>query len=364
MLRGVLSAGGTAPVGGSGTTGTIPVWSSGTTLGDSGLQDNGTIVSTTTRALAIGRTSVIGTGSRLNVQLTGTTASGYTAPTNAAALFDCGAATNGGVGIVGGGALGYYFANSSGAYDGGVEYSARKLYLRSQGTQALTVDGGNVGIGTASPGYKLHVKDATNRNMIMTSGTTGMKLTSLTDAGAEADIGVQGNTVQFLVGGTVRGTVGSSALDISTTAGYGLKLPATPGNADTQTLDCYQEVTNWVPTVTFGTGGTVSYTVHTGYYVRVGRLVTFALRVDFTVTTAPTGGDLQITLPVASAVDQYFGSGNFNSLPGSGTQGPLYVSVGVSSTANIRKASATGGSSIASAITASSTFIVTGTYIS
>lgn len=157
MLRGILGTGGSAPVGGSGTPGTIPVWNTGTTLTDSGLQDNGTIVSTTTRAVAIGRTSVIGTGARLNIQLTGTTASGYTAPTNAAALFDCGAATNGGVGIVGGGALGYYFTNSSGAYDGGVEYSARKLYLRSQGTQALTVDGGHVGIGTASPSYKLDV---------------------------------------------------------------------------------------------------------------------------------------------------------------------------------------------------------------
>ncbi|NBW18375.1 MAG: hypothetical protein EBR82_61410, partial [Caulobacteraceae bacterium] len=53
-------------------------------------------------------------------------------------------------------------------------------YNGSNRAEGARLDGsGNVGIGTASPAAKFHVKDATNRNIIMTSGTTGM--TTMTD---------------------------------------------------------------------------------------------------------------------------------------------------------------------------------------
>lgn len=58
----IISSGTTAggpPVGGSGTTNTIPRWTGATTLGDSGLIDNGTAIYTTTRNVGVGTTSPI-----------------------------------------------------------------------------------------------------------------------------------------------------------------------------------------------------------------------------------------------------------------------------------------------------------------
>ena len=154
MLRGILGSAGGPPVGGSGTSSpsTIPRWTGATTLGDSGLIDNGTAIYTTTR---------------------------------------------------------------------------------------------NVSIGTASPASRLDV-------------------------------------------------AGTITCD---DAGTGLKLPATPGNADTQTLDCYAEGT-WTPTLAgfvTNTPGSIAAS-----YTRVGRMVTlnvylyaggssFGSTLGTTTVTVPSG---------------------------------------------------------------------------
>jgi hypothetical protein len=93
---------------------------------------------------------------------------------------------------------------------------------------ALTINSsGNVGIGTTSPGYKLHVKHSTDKNLVMESMTTGMKVVSISDAVAEQPIAVQGQTTSLMTNGTDRlfvtnsGNVGigttspRSALDIN-----------------------------------------------------------------------------------------------------------------------------------------------------
>ena len=89
-------------------------------------------------------------------------------------------------------------------------------------------------------------------------------------------------------------SVTTTGLDVST-AGYGLKLPATPGNADTQTLDCYAEGT-WTPTLT-GFGGTNP--TLTARYVRVGKLVTLSVLVSATggATFSSTATTTYISLP-------------------------------------------------------------------
>jgi hypothetical protein len=95
--------------------------------------------------------------------------------------------------------------------------------------------------------------------------------------------------------GSISATLGPSSLDISTTAGYGLKLPATPGNADAQTLDCYQEGT-WAPTLA-GFGGT-NPTV-TATLTRVGRLVTLTVQMQSTGGAQYSGtlGATTLTVP-------------------------------------------------------------------
>jgi hypothetical protein len=95
--------------------------------------------------------------------------------------------------------------------------------------------------------------------------------------------------------------VKETVCDMSSVANYGLKLPATPGNPDTQALDAYQENAAWTPTPT-GFGGTAP-TVFASSCTRIGRLVICNI-----VLTA-TGGNpysstysgTTINLPVAAA---------------------------------------------------------------
>jgi hypothetical protein len=98
--------------------------------------------------------------------------------------------------------------------------------------------------------------------------------------------------------GSISATLGPSSLDISSTPNYGLKLPATPGNADTQTLDCYEENT-WTPTRA-GFGGT-NPTV-TASYTRVGRLVTITVRMVATGGAQYSGTSPTTTLSLPATI--------------------------------------------------------------
>jgi hypothetical protein len=170
---------------------------------------------------------------------------------------------------------------------------------------------GNVGIGTASPGAKLDVSDGANGRFRF-AGPLG------TVAYADVDNFIFRSSNAVLTFGTFNG----SRLDISTTAGYGLKLPATPGNLDAQTLDCYQDGgataggVAYTPTTT-NFGGTISSI--TGRYVRVGGVV-FA-RVDIIGTALTTTAfSSTVTAPAIAA------SGNFAVCirASSGTQASAY----------------------------------------
>jgi hypothetical protein len=109
----------------------------------------------------------------------------------------------------------------------------------------------------------------------------------------------QGDIVSFRDAASnvrVRFEAANSLLNVGLgTTGWGVKLPATPGNADAQTLDCYAEGT-WTPTIT-GFGGTTP-TV-TARYVRVGRLVTLSVLVSPTgaATFSSTATATYISLP-------------------------------------------------------------------
>jgi hypothetical protein len=102
----------------------------------------------------IGRNNVIGTNNRLAIQMAGTTASGYTAASNAALAIDAGTATNSVLNLVGGGDMGIYRSNSSGAFDVGIGFgdnSNRILRFDIASIERMRIDSsGNVAIGQAT----------------------------------------------------------------------------------------------------------------------------------------------------------------------------------------------------------------------
>jgi hypothetical protein len=80
-----------------------------------------------------------------------------------------------------------------------------------------------------------------------------------------------------------------------TTSGAGITFPATQSaSTDANTLDDYEEGT-WTPTFSQASSNpTITYSTRTGYYVKVGTLVTLICRVSIS-TTAGGSGHCRIT---------------------------------------------------------------------
>lgn len=146
---------------------------------------------------------------------------------------------------------------------------------------AIAVDTtGNVGIGTANPSAKLEVSDGANGRFRF-AGPLG------TAAYADVDNFIFRSSNAGLTFGTFNG----SRLDISTTTGYGLKLPGTNGttyNTDPNTLDCYAEK-DLTATMTPGTSGTITLSSSTLKFTRIGRVVTIVGRLVIGSVSSPVG---------------------------------------------------------------------------
>jgi len=75
----------------------------------------------------------------------------------------------------------------------------------------------------------------------------------------------------------------------TTANGVGITFPATQSaSSDANTLDDYEEGT-WTPSI----GGTATYSVQSGLYTKIGRIVT--LSYDMTITTIGTGSSNTIS---------------------------------------------------------------------
>jgi len=119
--------------------------------------------------------------------------------------------------------------------------------------------------------------------------------------------------VNINIGSTASLTLGNVTVSNLITANGGIRFPATQvSSANANTLDDYEEGT-FTYTMPCSTSG--SYTVRasytTGYYTKVGRVVTIALRYESQGSSSPVG-DLQISgFPFATASAPSGGTGTY-----------------------------------------------------
>jgi hypothetical protein len=150
-----------------------------------------------------------------------------------------------------------------------------KLSTNASGTGIFTIDSPN---------------SNTNRTLTLPDATG----TIITTAGGAA---ISGTT------GTFTGLV-----DISAAGAGQIKFPATQNaSSDANTLDDYEEGT-WTPTITSDGGTITSSTFTNGLYTKIGRIVCVSGLVTLT-NVGTASGNLQLTLPIASANDNWGGAG-------------------------------------------------------
>jgi len=240
MLRGINGSGGGVPTSGSGTPGKLAKFTAGTTIGDSLLSESGTTITSAATAETF-------TNAQTWTLATSTTAldfgSGLLTLDTSNKILD----SNGVYGLIG----------------------TRTAVAGRAGNWRYRDDTGAVrwlnGILGSAAATAWSLYDVVNSRYVMQATATGA-------------IGFGGVT-----------SPASNTLDVSTAA-WGLKLPSSPGNADTQALDCYAEGT-WTPALT-GFGGTAP-TVATARYTRIGRVVT--LQVKLSATAAATFSSIAST---------------------------------------------------------------------
>jgi hypothetical protein len=197
------------------------------------------------------------------------------------------------------------------------------------------------------------------------TGVSGLYFPSSATAAIAANGAVAATFSKVAGAGVALGGTTGLVFDASGTQ-QGVKLTATPGSANVQTLDAYNENTSWSPTVTWGTGGTVTTTSATGAYTQIGNVVTFTVTIAYNSSVVPTGGSVTMDLPRPSAT-------GFNQRPGTwafnawnGAAGTFFLSIGSnSSTATLRVANGTGTADVAAnmTVTASGALVVTATYL-
>lgn len=204
----------------------------------------------------------------------------------------------------------------------------------NNGTVAVTVDTAqNVGIGTATTNPV-----GSGRNLAVNSGS-GTSSWSLSSAGTLGMYAYTDGTngtfsvypsgyMAFNTANTERARIDSSVLSL--TGLQGIKFQATQSpSSNANTLDDYEEGT-WTPAfiVTYGSSSWGSYSVQSGRYVKVGRLVYCAFAVA--ASSFSVGGNIGVSgLPFEVDPNSYAMTGGARE---QAQTGYFYQAEGVSST--------------------------------
>lgn len=274
-----------ADIGGTGTTNTIPRWTGPSTLGDSGITDNGTVIGVAngTRTLAFNLLQI----------------SGNTLTTSTAEL-----------------ALQYATSRDTTVYAPG-----SSIALIVKGTT------GYVGIGTASPNAILSVYNAGTPTISLWNSSNFTRFSTNTND-CFIDVGLGGTAGALIFrrsssatesaridssGNLILNTANTAATIQAAGSQQGLKLPNAPGNTEPNTLDCYADGgtvnsggVTWTPALRFG-GATTGITgSQVGRYTRIGNMVfaqgTIALSSKGSATGAASIAGLPTSANVAATI--------------------------------------------------------------
>ena len=183
--------------------------------------------------------------------------------------------------------------DSDGAYSGG------KFVIvdaDDSGAARLVIDSsGNVGIGTAAP--TTEVGASTVLEVSAASGTAAIGLNYDTGSSRWEIESDAGDDLTISRNGTSRLLIDGSTADISVqggdiifgTAGKGICLGVT-SNTDANTLDDYEEGT-WTMGLLFGGNGDgITYSANTGFYTKIGNVVTISGECVLTSKGSSNGG--------------------------------------------------------------------------
>lgn len=270
------TAAGGPPVGGSGTSSpsTIPRWTGASTLGDSIITQSGSNIGigTASPGYKLDVAGVINTTDQVRV---------FSSATSADVRLNAGfGGTVAGLGTVG----------------------AQPFMFFTSNTERARID---------SSGNLLMAGNGTAANPIIanSTGVSGMYFPSATTVAIAANGAIAATFSKVAGAGVALGGTTGLVFDASGNQ-QGIKLRATPDSTDTQTLDCYQENTGWVPTITFGGASTgMTYTTQAGSWTKIGNLVFVTGRIVLSAKGSSTGVARLANLPVAVGASNASGGG-------------------------------------------------------
>ena len=178
------------------------------------------------------------------------------------------------------------------------EGTAKDTKIQANGTDLVTIkSGGNIGIGTSNPTQRLHASAPSSPALLENSGGGDYQL-DLKTSGAtyNARIGVNtGNNFIFNCNN-------SEKLRIQSGGGISFNGDTAAANA----LDDYEEGTWSIELFDAASGGNKSTTAQTGYYTKIGNIVTAHISIFNISTTGLTAGNtFYISLPYTVSSSSY-----------------------------------------------------------
>ena len=318
----------------TGVTGVLPTANGGTNLGGATpFTSGGVVYASSTSALATGSVlsfdgTNLGIGTTAPVARLHVRGSGTSGQVTASLMLENASSGTSGMDITGSAGASRWRFLYGGGPGAGTNSLTEAMCLLTEGASA-----GNVGIGTSSPAGNLDVAGSISNvsSKVTNTNTAGQASTQLvtntaalysaafgSTAGGTTWAGLTGNkqtvieaqdsssfvigafnnsapiifaqgraeTARFPVNGGFQSKTTIGVGDAApSSSGAGITFPATQSaSSDANTLDDYEEGT-FSPTIYSGITG-VTYSTQNGSYTKVGRLVTFSLRLELSAGTA------------------------------------------------------------------------------